>query len=261
MMDRSSSGIRAAKHSAFLLTKEFAITTPSEIIIEDIAMAIGVLIVEEPLAGAEARLIRKGNSGIVRISSSIDNIARKRFAIAHELGHWRLHQDVIRSCTDVDMLGPGSTAIEAEANAFAGSFLMPTSIFSPYCNRIAPDFATISKLAEVFQTSVTATAIRFVDECLQPCMVVASEGNKIKWWTANSITRLWVDRDLEIDQRSSAIDASCNNRHRINSSVWFPDNRGMKNIAVYEQSIMLGRFGTVLTLVSVLDNVDALEAE
>lgn len=76
--------------------------------------------------------LTKGNNDQVYIiiNKNIDNIGRKHFTIAHELGHYflqhQLHQNSI-FCNNKDILEQGhqSNPIEREANYFASCLLMP----------------------------------------------------------------------------------------------------------------------------------------
>lgn len=76
--------------------------------------------------------LTKGNNDQVYIiiNKNIDNIGRKHFTIAHELGHYflqhQLHQNSI-FCNNNDILEQGhqSNPIEREANYFASCLLMP----------------------------------------------------------------------------------------------------------------------------------------
>jgi len=61
------------------------------------------------------------------VVNSKEPVARRRFSIAHEIGHWNLHPQyndgkvVFRTRKSPDR-------IEAEANAFAGAILMPSKL-------------------------------------------------------------------------------------------------------------------------------------
>ena len=108
--------------------KLYGFTSPKELVLEDLAFAMGVLVMEGRLDGAEARLLRKGSRGIMRVKADIPEPGHKRFAIAHELGHWLLHGSVsqVLACTSEDMVAQykGSEP-EIEANYFASALLMP----------------------------------------------------------------------------------------------------------------------------------------
>ena len=66
-----------------------------------------VLVREGALSGSEAYLIRKGNKGIIRVRKDIPEAGRKRFAIAHELGHWEMHSEEtqLKFCSEDDIGG------------------------------------------------------------------------------------------------------------------------------------------------------------
>lgn len=105
MFKRISDNTLEARQAAAELVKRFAFMKPDEIVIEDIAMACGVLVVEGGLHGSEARLVRKKDTGIIRVKADIPECGRKRFAIAHELGHWKLHSEISQFylCSEADV--------------------------------------------------------------------------------------------------------------------------------------------------------------
>lgn len=66
----------------------------------------------------------------IMINSNIENIGRKNFTIAHELGHYFLNHALKQNdfyCVDSEILEDGSNTseIEKEANYFATCLLMP----------------------------------------------------------------------------------------------------------------------------------------
>src|SRR5437867_11498223 len=79
----------------------YGLRSPAELVLEDLALAMGVLVLDGPLDSADARLIRRGKKGIIRVKDTIPETGRRRFAIAHELGHWLLHTKVsqVLACT------------------------------------------------------------------------------------------------------------------------------------------------------------------
>lgn len=57
MLRNGPDNLSKARSAASGLVKRFAFTRPEEIIVEDIAMARGVFVVEGSLHGSEARLV------------------------------------------------------------------------------------------------------------------------------------------------------------------------------------------------------------
>lgn len=83
------------------------------------------------------------NQNCIIINKNIDNVGRKHFTIAHELGHYFLNHQLNNAflfCSKSDVLEDGyqSDPIEREANYFASCFLMPE-------DKIKPAFLTLLK--------------------------------------------------------------------------------------------------------------------
>jgi hypothetical protein len=91
---------------------------------------------------------------------------RRRFTIAHELGHWRLHRGVAESavfCRSASIEPESAPAVEPlppaeeEANAFAAAVLMPAGLVREQYIRCGRDF---SRLCERFGASGAAMSRR-----------------------------------------------------------------------------------------------------
>jgi hypothetical protein len=91
---------------------------------------------------------------------------RRRFTIAHELGHWRLHRDADERAVfcrsgsiapeDTNARTPPPPA-EDEANAFAAAVLMPARLLAEQYVQCERDF---SRLCETFGSSGAAMGRR-----------------------------------------------------------------------------------------------------
>jgi Zn-dependent peptidase ImmA (M78 family) len=62
---------------------------PTEIEIEAIAYARGALVRAEPTKGARANLLRMADRGVISVANL--RFEERRWAIAHELGHFETH--------------------------------------------------------------------------------------------------------------------------------------------------------------------------
>jgi Zn-dependent peptidase ImmA (M78 family) len=91
-------------------------------------------------------------------------IKRKRFTIAHELAHFIYHQDLIGDeITDDALYRSGlSNREEAMANGLAADILMPWHLIN---REIDNGLQTIDALADKFEVSFTAMAIRLGSPC------------------------------------------------------------------------------------------------
>lgn len=103
--------------------------------------------------------------------------ARRRFTIAHELGHWVLHRSGQTSLfcrhTTVDpadgggeAAGPGKSEraklpeIEAEANAFAAALTMPADLMRAHYERLRDADDTFGAMCRLFAASGAAMGRR-----------------------------------------------------------------------------------------------------
>jgi Zn-dependent peptidase ImmA (M78 family) len=101
---------------------------------------------------------------------------RQRFTIAHEIGHFCLHDDILKKGMHVDKVitmlkrdtnsSAGTINIEVEANQFAAELLMPTSLMKAYLDQGSLDYSSTSdediveSMAKAFKVSPTAMAYR-----------------------------------------------------------------------------------------------------
>jgi len=136
---------------------------------------------------------------------------RRRYVIAHELGHHLLHAPTgqLSLCTDGDFLRYDAAAgdAEEEANWFAAALLMPEPLFKPKCEVQQPTLAVVRALATAFSTTQTATAIRFVELCPEACSVVWSERGVIKWAIRGPDFWPWIEFGRQLESYTHAADA------------------------------------------------------
>ncbi len=187
-----------ARGEASRLWKRYGLTEPSQLVLEDLAMAMNVLVLEGPLDSADARLLRRGSRGLIRIKQDITSSGRKRFAVAHELGHWLLHAAVTQllACTSEDLRSTNyaGSELEVEANWFAAELLMPESLVAPRLRGQCPTPDVIEALALEFNVSLTAAAVRFVELSTDYCALIVCKDGRVKWWRASARFEggLWI---------------------------------------------------------------------
>lgn len=170
------------------IIKELCIEDASHIDIESIAFMRGAIVKEETMKGAEGRLSALGNSGLITVRDDIPEQRKKRFIIAHELGHFELHRHEVPSisCTDAAFREWSFRhPREMEANYFAAEILMPAEIFKRSMD--GKDLAPIvlRSLCEQFDMSLTATAIRIATLRPEYALICSSE-KAISWFVINS---------------------------------------------------------------------------
>jgi predicted transcriptional regulator len=124
--------------------------------------------------------------------------------IAHEIGHLELHEgeNQIALCDEAKIDEIYDRGTEQESNAFATELLMPRALWSKRVDVAKPDLDLVSRLAEEFQVSFTAAAIRFAKLCPERCAVVFSRDGVIKWSAAGADFRHWIPWGSKLDPYS-----------------------------------------------------------
>jgi Zn-dependent peptidase ImmA (M78 family) len=162
----------------------FMVGSPDEIDLDTIAWRVGRLTVEiGELDTAEGRLVATDGGGVIRVSSSIRNEGRRRFTVAHEIGHYCLHGPKPAFDSAKDLAVWGGNSIEAQANAFAGELLMPERLFTPRTvSKDKPSLALIDALAAEFRASSLAAAVHYIMHTFEPCALVVSRDGAVDWF-------------------------------------------------------------------------------
>ncbi|HEY0862627.1 MAG TPA: ImmA/IrrE family metallo-endopeptidase [Lacunisphaera sp.] len=245
-----------AETKAQSLLDEYSIHRPSEIILEDLAYALGIEVTYRPLSGADAHLVRVGDKGGITINAALDDVGRRRFALAHELGHWVLHKGrtQVFMCTAENMHDYDSSVEEIEANAFASSLLLPMKMMLPQHRTAEPSLALIESLAERFNVSMTAAALRYVSKFGHPVIVVFSSAGTVDWWRRNEETMeyVYLEKAQKLQKGSCAADVavtgiSSGDMRPVDWGAWFP-HLPRRSGDLYEQSIRFHNYGVVMSL-------------
>lgn len=217
-------------------------------------MKLGAYIKEKELEGSEAWLVKKGNNAIITINKNTLEEGRKRFAIAHELGHLELHSDSqIVLCTEKDMfLWNESNVQEVEANEFAAHLLMPEEFFAPRLKKTSPNMTIVSKLAQEFRTTLTATALRYVQVSSEPCAIAVSKDAVIKWYKRSRSFNYHLKVGHKLSPNSYAFDFYDGlelRKHPDNvpADAWLLGEFDQE-VEIVEHSVALSRYGVVLSL-------------
>lgn len=239
------------------LLQELGVTEPAEIDLEAIAYHVGASVRSRPLDGCEARIIGCSGRAIITVNSR-SSVRRRRFSIAHELGHWRHHKDKTLVCRAEEYMPSRSSPAERVADLYAADLLMPNYLFRPIARQQDKlNFATIVALADAFNTSVTSTVIRLVESDLWPSLVVCHGHKGRKWFTRSpSVPARWFPRD-DLDSESHAIDvlfgreAESRVPQKIGADAWF-DRWDAERFELAEQSIRVSD-KEILTLLILTD--------
>ena len=139
--------------------------------IEEIARLRGLEVIAYPLGEDVSGLLAiKNGKGTIGYKQDEPKV-RRRFTIAHELGHYELHREKSDLFVDKQFIyrsrnstnTPVNQIMEQEANAFASAILMPTDFVRVEVSKIEIDLGSeeaMKTLAKIFEVSTTAMSLR-----------------------------------------------------------------------------------------------------
>lgn len=183
---------------ANFILNDLGITKPDEIDVEAIAWRLGARVKYERLEHCEARIVGANDAAIITVNQRA-SAERQRFSICHELGHWIYHRRRMLLCSADDIERPSaeSNNLERVADRFASELLMPAYLFAPLAASFGrPSMHAVQKLAEIFKTSQTATAIRLVEMSQEPMILTCYGRNGKRWFAkSRSIKTNWYPTD------------------------------------------------------------------
>lgn len=213
--------------------------------------------------GVSGMLLRHGNEFGIIYATHIPSVGFQRFSVSHELGHYFLpgHVDqVLKNGPHVSRAGfVTNDPYELEADHFAAGLLMPETPFRKAMNGHTPGLDAIDVMVELCQTSRTATAIRFTELTNAAMAVIVSTGDTIDYCfmseAMKSLPKLdWIRKGLPLPKGTATAclaarrDAVLAGEHMINEVDVRDWLGGATRAIVSEESVGLGRYGKVLTV-------------
>jgi len=175
------------------LLRELGITEPEDIDIEAIAQHCGATVIYQRLTGCDARIIGVNDTAVITVNAAA-NRGRQRFSAAHELAHWLRDAGQVALVCDPERAFDESSGLnpETRANDYACQLILPRLMFEQRSVRMPMTFASVAALADTFQTSLTATAIRLVELGSFPAIVVGLFGDGLWFRRGPDVpTSLW----------------------------------------------------------------------
>ena len=127
---------------------------------------------------------------LVLYNSATASEGRKRFTITHEFGHYILHrhQQDRFECggDDIETGDNNERDIEAEADLFASTLLMPLDDFRRQVGGQPISFDLLGHCADRYGVSLTAAALRWTEIAPQRAVLVASRDDHMLWAKSNN---------------------------------------------------------------------------
>lgn len=245
----------------------------------ELARSLGIEVKSKPARahGVSGMLLRVDNQFGITYATHIDNIGFQHFSVAHELGHYFLpgHIDAVLGDGTVHQSHAGFASgdrYEIEADHFAAGLLMPTFLFGEAMRTAGEGLTAIDALADLCQTSRTATAIRYTQITRDPVAIVLSVGDRIDYCFMSDALKAvdsldWI-RKRDLLPKNTATFAFNQDDDRIRNAErdedasdmqdWF---NGPHSVEITEEILGLGKYGKTLTVLTVLDLPDPEEFE
>jgi len=191
-------------------------------------------------------------------NNAIKSNGRIRFTQAHELGHYILHRHQKDSfnCSEDDVVNRDAeeTSIEAQADTFAATLLMPLNDFRDQVGT-ASDLESLGACAERYGTSLTATVLRWLKDTDQQAVLINHRDGYMRWAYSSKAAKkngaFFRSRKqiIEIPENSIAANESITSDRsgtEVSARVWFP--HAPPHLSLREMKITSGEYDTALTL-------------
>lgn len=224
------------------LLSGFGITEPKDIDLDAIAWLRGAKVRYRPLAGCEARIFGAGDQAVISVNINSSR-QRRRFSLAHELGHWEHHRGKLLFCRRQDISDTQTSSVfERVANRYAADLLMPGFLFDPLsATQQRVDFAAVDGLATAFDVSRIAAAIRLVERSRFAAFIICHGPTGRRWFNRSThVPERWFPHD-QLDPRSGAFNiqfgtaADQASPRRVTAAAWF--GRDAERYEIIEQTV------------------------
>lgn len=214
-----------------------------------IAEAVGIVqIVGQQTGSFEGVLVTDSAKSTGSIAyNDTSRRERRRFTIAHELGHFLMPlHGANAQCAKVDMgvltTKDPNRAREAEANRFAAALLMPREMFLRDMRRLGnPEIEHILKLAGDYEVSKQAATHRYTSLCDDPCAVIFSQhGKAIQMYRTDNFPFVSVAKGQPLPRRCISSQGThqpgqVSDCAETTPEFWLDDARRLRGAALYEQ--------------------------
>jgi len=259
------SQLKDATLRAEMLVRDEKLELPIDLLA--LAKSRDILVEAKPAAkGVSGMLLRVGDNFAIGYATHIKSAGFQRFSIAHELGHYFLgHSDsMFRGGKTVheSQAGFGSRdQTELEADHFSAGLLMPSGLFKAEAGKHSDGFIAIQKLADLCQTSLTASAIRYAELTDAAVAVIISTGPSVDYcFTSRTLRGI---RGYKHPLKGSVLprDSLTRNFNQTDGNIggglrddddadligWF---RAEDEIEACEEVVGLGEYGKTLTIIT-----------
>ncbi len=223
------------------------IGAPDEIDLEALIADFRITLRRDAIGYAEGRLVRCGRRGVMTIDELAFLSEKWRFVLAHELGHFLLHEHRLdlscfpkRSATRDEK--SRSFLDEEAASSFASVLLMPDEMVKARYERAESPMDRARRLASTFGVSLPTAALRVLDFTDEPCAVAYVERGVVAWCTAKRAFGVTVPKRAELRDCGDVGGAA----RVVGAGAWGRAVAGVERVC--EQSVALAPFDASVTM-------------
>lgn len=196
------------------------------------------------------------------------NAPRAKFSVAHELGHYFIDEHRTRLLSEpakpslCGLFDGNERQEEDEADHFAANLIMPPSRFKKAAHGQGSPLETILSLSRKFDTSLTATALQFINHVSDRAMVIRwTPDGKVAWALPGSGYRAEGYRTVlfktpdKLPKDSATAKVISGKRDNEQGALTMANVfqnvalAGQRNLVVKEEAIALGDYG-FMTIIS-----------
>lgn len=237
--------------------------------LERFASGLGATVIEKPLANCDGRIIFGKKNCLIEINNNIEFEPKKRFTLAHEIGHFVLHPNIEVHGDDENTTSwfnnkekqARKGLVEYEANQFAAELLVPSWIFfeRQKGKKFSPQL--LRDLASYFKVSLTSIAFKYFEIGDHPICLFHSYKKIVSYWKrpedyphfVKNLTKLAPPEDsvaMEFFQNGK-IYSTEHSKQQVWKSEWFEmrDWEDDRDYNFYEFCIIYPKGNSVLSVV------------
>jgi Zn-dependent peptidase ImmA (M78 family) len=233
------------------------------------ASGLGGTIVYKSMVNSDGRIIFGKKNTVIEVNSNISFEEKKRFTIAHEIGHLIMHKGIdIHNDNEATMSWFNNKEkqakngrIEYEANQFASELLMPSSIFYEKQKGIKFSPQLLRDLSKYFKTSLTSVAFKYLEIGDHPICLFHSYNMEVKYWMRNKDFSHYIINNTKLTPPEDSVAMEFFEKGKIytkeksKQSIWKSTWLELKkwendnDFNFYEFCIITPSYNTVLSLV------------
>ena len=214
---------------------------------------------KENFDGLEGVLLFDGKSASIGLNKRQTLLTREKFSVAHELGHFSMDinfgsQQVFKCTKNMIESFNKNLEIELRADRFASELILPSKLVNPLMKEQEPSWDLIKEISTKFEVSLLPSAIKYMGLTQLSCCVVISKKNKILFYRPSKEFRYGLQMDSRIlsegcfAHKSMKGESIPNNFEVVSADNWITGRKVNRDSEIYEWSLPLNSYGTVMTI-------------